>query len=181
MRPSRKAKHPDTSLLNDKHGPIGRALRGIRPEHRELWFIFGQLSASPQLLPLPLTPVYSIVFMVPAALLFITSSRWTNIALILVFWVAAWNGASFYVEVFGRKFERELDKLRGEMEALSGASSKSTSAPSTPFSGASSAHEYSLEHSPLVLPASSQTEPSPLTLEKKEDGGVSVVDRPKSE
>ena len=34
------------SMLNDKRGPIGKALQGIRPEHRELWFIFGQLSES---------------------------------------------------------------------------------------------------------------------------------------
>ena len=34
------------SMLNDKRAPIGRALQGIRPEHREPWFIFGQLSKS---------------------------------------------------------------------------------------------------------------------------------------
>jgi hypothetical protein len=32
-------------MLNDKRGPIGKALQGIKPEHREPWFIFGQLSA----------------------------------------------------------------------------------------------------------------------------------------
>jgi hypothetical protein len=31
-------------MLNDKRGPIGKALRGIRANHRELWFIFFQLS-----------------------------------------------------------------------------------------------------------------------------------------
>lgn len=38
-------------LLHDKHGPIGRALRAVKPDHRELWFIFGQFGepASSQL------------------------------------------------------------------------------------------------------------------------------------
>jgi len=36
-------------MLNDKRGPIGKALRGIRANHRELWFIFFQLS---ELIPL---------------------------------------------------------------------------------------------------------------------------------
>lgn len=31
-------------MLNDKRGPIGKALQDIRPEHRELWFIFAQFS-----------------------------------------------------------------------------------------------------------------------------------------
>jgi hypothetical protein len=31
-------------MLNDKKGPIGKLLRGIRANHRELWFIFFQLS-----------------------------------------------------------------------------------------------------------------------------------------
>ena len=100
------------SMLNDKRGPIGRALQGIRPEHRELWFIFGQLSESPA----SNTPyfasrwrsrsrlvVYSIIFMVPPAALFIHSLTASSAFLIIIFTVSAWNGASFYVEVFGRK------------------------------------------------------------------------------
>jgi len=32
------------SMLNDKKGPIGKLLREFRADHRELWFIFLQLS-----------------------------------------------------------------------------------------------------------------------------------------
>jgi hypothetical protein len=41
--------------------------------------------------------------MIPAAALFINSPRASNVFLVLIFAVSAWNGASFYVEVFGRK------------------------------------------------------------------------------
>lgn len=45
---------PMRSMLNDKRGPIGKLLQGIRPEHRELWFIFAQFSrASHSHLSLP--------------------------------------------------------------------------------------------------------------------------------
>lgn len=31
------------SMLNDKHGPIGKALQGIQPKYREVSFMVGQL------------------------------------------------------------------------------------------------------------------------------------------
>jgi hypothetical protein len=101
--------------VNDKRRPIGKALQGIKPEHRELWFIFWQLSASRQVpyrgwMVLTVT-VYSIVFMVPPAALYIHSPRATAAFLILIFSVSAWNGASFYVEVFGRKYAASIPHL----------------------------------------------------------------------
>jgi hypothetical protein len=41
--------------------------------------------------------------MIPAAALFIHSARASNVFLVVIFAVSAWNGATFYVEVFGRK------------------------------------------------------------------------------
>lgn len=35
-----------------------------------------------------------------------------------IFTVSVWNGASYYVEVFGRRFEKELVSLRRELEDL---------------------------------------------------------------
>ena len=93
-------------MLNDKHGTIGKALRGIRPEHRELWFIFCQMSASQLCIistSLICTLVYSIIFMVFPAALYIRSARATYVFLVLLLAVSTWNGATFYVEVFGRK------------------------------------------------------------------------------
>ncbi|ADV19386.1 Integral to membrane protein, putative [Cryptococcus gattii WM276] len=147
-------------LLNDKRGPIGKALQGIRSEHRELWFIFGQL-------------IYSIIFMIPPSTLYIHSSTASSTFLIIIFTVSAWNGATFYVEVFGRKFERELEKLRKEMEVISATMTPSTSAAGTspavgdapissPLSSAEQMNdaEDDLNDSPLVLPDAQGTEAS---------------------
>ena len=37
----------------------------------------------------------------------------------MILLVSVWNGASYYVEVFGRRFEKELLELRREMELMS--------------------------------------------------------------
>ncbi|ORX33786.1 hypothetical protein BD324DRAFT_638568 [Kockovaella imperatae] len=158
-------------MLNDKRGPIGKALRGIKPDHRELWFIFGQL-------------IYSIIFMLPPATLLIRSAHASYAFLIIIFAVSAWNGATFYVEVFGRKFEKELERLRKEMELASAsgtslASSGATpSMPSTPFvdqpispnSIGDQTDAENLDASPLMLPGTnehaSEMEVPEMTLDK---------------
>jgi len=89
-------------LLNDKRGAIGRALDRTRPEKREAYFMAGQL-------------VYSILTELPAVYLLYDSPRWSGTFLILIFAVCVWNGGGFYIEVFGRKFERELEALRKEL------------------------------------------------------------------
>lgn len=156
------SKHTDCldSMLNDKRGPIGKALQGIRPEHRELWFIFGQL-------------IYSIIFMIPPSTFLIHSPTSSSIFLIIIFTVSAWNGATFYVEVFGRKFERELEKLRKEMEVVSATMTPTTNgtgtspagedaAASSPLSSAEQLNggEDDLNDSPLVLPDAEKIEAS---------------------
>ncbi len=39
----------------------------------------------------------------------------------VIFVVSVWNGASYYVEVFGRRFEKDLLELRREMELIKSA------------------------------------------------------------
>ncbi|GHJ85090.1 hypothetical protein NliqN6_1492 [Naganishia liquefaciens] len=107
-------------MLNDKHGPIGKALKGIPPAYREASFMGGQL-------------VYSIICMLPAATFLNYSPKACIVFLILVWSQAVWNGASFYVEVFGRKFERELEKLRKEINTTS-STPNSVGMPSQPSS-----------------------------------------------
>ncbi|GMK55113.1 hypothetical protein CspeluHIS016_0201690 [Cutaneotrichosporon spelunceum] len=142
-------------LLNDKHNPIGRALRGIKAEHREGWFILGQL-------------IYSIIFMIPASTLFLHNETATYICLCVLFLVSTWNGACFYVEVFGRKFARELEQLRKEMDALTATSSSSSTGSNSPKGSSNTASTSStsaadenmrvgdrldaLANSPLILP-----------------------------
>lgn len=95
--------------------------------------------------------------MIPAATLFIHSATATYIALTTIFLVSVWNGATFYVEVFGRKFERELERLRKEMEAMS-SGHPSSSALDTPYAdtpidnAVANEVDDELNSSPLVLP-----------------------------
>jgi len=52
-----------------------------------------------------------------------------SLSLILL---SVWNGASYYLEVWGRRFERELDALKREIEATQRASAAADeSAPGT--------------------------------------------------
>ncbi|WWC60822.1 uncharacterized protein I303_103398 [Kwoniella dejecticola CBS 10117] len=153
-------------LLNDKRGPIGKALQGIRPEHRELWFIFGQL-------------IYSIIFMIPPAALFINSSRASSVFLIVIFAVSAWNGASFYVEVFGRKFERELEKLRKEMELASATGTSISSSAGTPSMHPSGS--ISTPHSPAFTETEAVSPQQSVYEDGEDDGdgeGGSTAERP---
>ena len=50
----------------------------------------------------------------------------------LLILLSVWNGAGYYVEVWGRRFERELDALKREIEATQQASAAvDESAPTT--------------------------------------------------
>lgn len=102
-----------TYLLNDKRGVIGRALQATSPQRREVYFMAGQF-------------VYSIVTELPAVFLLYDSKIASDIFLVLIFAVSVWNGGGFYVEVFGRKFERELEALRKELAEVSARSERSS-------------------------------------------------------
>jgi len=95
-------------MLNDTRGPIGKLLHGIPSSHREQWFIVAQFGEYAIIhgfskAPAEIISVYSCVFMLPPAVLFIHSPHASAAFLIIIFSVSAWNGANFYVEVFGRK------------------------------------------------------------------------------
>ncbi|KZT72686.1 hypothetical protein DAEQUDRAFT_722851 [Daedalea quercina L-15889] len=104
-------------LLNDKRGVIGRSLSMVPPQYRILAFMFGQY-------------MYSVLTELPAIFILYRSSFWSGAFLIFIFAVSVWNGGGFYIEVFGRKFERELEALRKEL--AEGIHSRSNSATSSP-------------------------------------------------
>jgi len=110
-------------LLNDKRGVIGRWLSNVKPENRPIAFQLGQF-------------VYSLVTQLPAVYLLYDSPLWSGLFLLFIFSVSVWNGGGFYIEVFGRKFERELEALRKEL-----AESASRSGAATPAEqGSGSGH-----------------------------------------
>ncbi|KAG1756090.1 hypothetical protein EDB19DRAFT_1902266 [Suillus lakei] len=106
-------------LLNDKRGTIGRALSTVPPQYREVSFMAGQL-------------VYSLLTELPAVFLLYDSPVWSGAFLMFIFSVSVWNGGGFYIEVFGRKFERELEALRKELADNSNNNNSSRSGRSSP-------------------------------------------------
>ncbi|ESK93612.1 integral to membrane protein [Moniliophthora roreri MCA 2997] len=127
-------------LLNQKRGFIGRGLAAIPPKTRLWAFMAGQL-------------VYTILTEVPAVYVLYDSPFWSGAFLILIFGVSVWNGGGYYIEVFGRKFERELEQLRKELaEASSRSSVSGRSSPTASDDGLSS-----LDSSPTLV---NQTLPS---------------------
>lgn len=129
--------------------------------------------------------------MILPATLLIHSKTATNIYLIIIFSSSIWNGATFYVEVFGRKFERELERLRKEMDALTASNSSSTgnptpSNPGTPYldsplhTGSTNGGD-DLAYSPLVLPNSTVSEVPSISLGAAAQAVADPADKPKTE
>lgn len=116
-----------TFLLNDKRGAIGRALSRVPRQYRESAFMAGQL-------------VYSVLTELPAVFVLYDSSFWSGAFLIFILAVSVWNGGGFYIEVFGRKFEKEMEALRKE---LAEATSRSESQGSSPILGPQSDDDLS--------------------------------------
>lgn len=145
-----------TWLLSDKRGVIGRALSALPADSRIAAFMFGQL-------------VYAILTEVPAVFVLYDSAFWSGVFLILIFAVSVWNGGGFYIEVFGRKFERELEALRKELAEAEASRSASTSGRSSPTRSSSEDGLSSLNTSPtLVGQDLLTTSPSSSSLEKKQ-------------
>jgi len=89
-------------LISDQRGFIGKMLGATPPQQREMYFMLGQL-------------LYSVLTSLPAVFLLYTSPKWSGAFLLFIFAVSVWNGGGYYIEVFGRKFERELEALRKEL------------------------------------------------------------------
>ncbi|KAI5369564.1 Putative glycerophosphocholine acyltransferase 1 [Septoria linicola] len=61
---------------------------------------------------------YALLTMLPCPLWF--WYRWASAGfMMLVFSWASWNGANYYIEVFGKRMEKELDQLRKEVARMS--------------------------------------------------------------
>ncbi|EIM88150.1 uncharacterized protein STEHIDRAFT_138578 [Stereum hirsutum FP-91666 SS1] len=127
-------------LLNNKRGLIGRALAAIKPEYRPESFMAGQFA-------------YAVITDIPPVFLLYDSAFWSSAYLLLIFAVSAWNGGGFYIEVFGRKFERELEALRKEL---------------------AEANLRSAGASPTIIPDDLSTPVSPM-LEGKDGNGMMNV------
>lgn len=58
--------------------------------------------------------VYACLTIVPCPLWFI--SRWASTAfLLVVFGWSIYNGATFYIDVFGKRFQKELEAMRADV------------------------------------------------------------------
>jgi len=129
-------------MLN-KPGLIGNMLSKVKPENRELYFMLGQF-------------FYSVLTDVPPVFVLYDSPFWSGAYLLFILSVSVWNGGGFYIEVFGRKFERELESLRKELAEAQSKSQRS---------------------SPIMDPSETESEPVSPLLESKllggEDGAVS--------
>lgn len=60
---------------------------------------------------------YALLTMIPCPVWF--WYRWASAGFMLVVFAwASWNGANYYIEVFGRRMEKELDQLRKEVARM---------------------------------------------------------------
>ncbi|GAA5982742.1 hypothetical protein JCM5350_006233 [Sporobolomyces pararoseus] len=92
-----------TYMVNDKKRLIGKIAAKVPEGYKESAFMGGQA-------------IYTIVTLLPPVLVLYDSKFWSDVYLLFLFAVSVWNGASFYMEVFSRRFEKELLALRKEFE-----------------------------------------------------------------
>ncbi|KWU47155.1 hypothetical protein RHOSPDRAFT_31293 [Rhodotorula sp. JG-1b] len=93
-----------TYMINDKKRLIGKIAASLPPQLREPAFIGGQA-------------IYTFVTLLIPVFVLYDSKFWCSAYLIALFAISAWNGASFYMEVFARRFQKELIALRKEFDA----------------------------------------------------------------
>ncbi|KAM0754855.1 hypothetical protein T439DRAFT_321909 [Meredithblackwellia eburnea MCA 4105] len=92
-----------TFLINDKKRLIGKIAAKVPEAYREAAFMTGQA-------------VYTFVTLLIPVFVLYDSKFWSSVYLMFLFAVSVWNGSSFYMDIFARKFEKELIALRKQME-----------------------------------------------------------------
>lgn len=92
------------STLSKGKGTIATLLSKVPEAIREPAFMLLQM-------------VYTIVCTLPAPILFYRSPLASATFLLVILTTSVWNGASYYVEVWGRRFEKELQALQRELNA----------------------------------------------------------------
>ncbi|BGO91426.1 hypothetical protein NBRC10512v2_003696 [Rhodotorula toruloides] len=93
-----------TYMVNDKKRLIGKIAAKVPPQWREVAFMGGQA-------------IYTFVTLLIPIFVLYDSKIWSSIYLVALFAISAYNGASFYMEVFARRFQKELIALRKEFDA----------------------------------------------------------------
>lgn len=93
------------STMSKGKGPVANLLGKAPEKRREPAFMLLQF-------------VYTIITTLPAPLILYPNRTASAVFFAAIFVVSVWNGASYYVEVFGRRFEKELLELKREMEVL---------------------------------------------------------------
>lgn len=93
------------STMSKGKGPVANLLGKAPPKRREPAFMLLQF-------------VYTIITTLPAPLLLYPNRTASAVFFAGIFVISVWNGASYYVEVFGRRFEKELLQLRSELELI---------------------------------------------------------------
>jgi hypothetical protein len=61
------------------------------------------------------------------------SKVYSTIFLSLVFGWSVWNGATYYIDIFGRRFQKELEDLRAEVEKWQNSPLRGESGSNTPW------------------------------------------------
>ena len=102
------ARRPSTGSSTTKGVPLGKCCRAYL-KTRE-WsisclvnYVGSTASVQGLCLMLPCS-VYTIVTELPAVFLLYNSAVMSSVFLLAIFAVSVWNGAGFYIEVFGRKY-----------------------------------------------------------------------------
>lgn len=117
------------STLSKGKGAIASLLAKVPEALREPAFMLLQM-------------VYTIVCTLPAPIVFYRSGRASGVFLLIILTMSVWNGGCYYVEVWGRRFEKDLQALQRELDAarevssaLDSTVSGATSGVATPVEG----------------------------------------------